>query len=194
MSLSDHLKERLAKRPRKQIKWKREPEILLHPNVPKPLHGLAPRVILGEAWWNKERRKAYESTNFHCIACGIHKFDTKMGWLEGHEFYRINYRKGTVTYIRTVPLCTECHQYIHSGRLQMLVESGQMTKKEYEEIIKRGVKVLEEAGIEIAPPYDGPVADWKEWVLIVNGKSYPAPHQSEEDWKKFHNLTQGKDI
>lgn len=36
------------------------PELLLHNNIPKPMHGVAPRVVLGQKWWDRERRECYE--------------------------------------------------------------------------------------------------------------------------------------
>lgn len=38
---------------------KLKPEILCQPNVPTPLHGMAPRVVFGESWWNMKRQAAY---------------------------------------------------------------------------------------------------------------------------------------
>lgn len=36
---------------------KLKPEILCQPNVPTPLHGMAPRVVFGESWWNMKYRQ-----------------------------------------------------------------------------------------------------------------------------------------
>lgn len=55
----------------------RYPWLLLHPNIPKPLHGLAPRVIKGEKWFNQTKREAKAKLNQHCWACGVHKYDAK---------------------------------------------------------------------------------------------------------------------
>ena len=99
-----------------------EPQLLLAPNVPKPLHGLAPRVILGQAWWDKTRRAAYKQTNYHCLACGVHKTRaTYHAWLEGHEVYSVNYELGRAKYVRSVALCQFCHNSIHDGLLKALL-------------------------------------------------------------------------
>lgn len=159
------------------------PSILLHPQIPKPMHGMAPRVVLGQAWWDKERQAAYASTNFHCEACGVPKWEAKYHqWLEGHEIYEIDYKKGTMTYKRACPLCHYCHNYIHSGRLQWLFDTQRINHHKYASILIHGDAVLAAAGLRKPIPYDGPIAPWSAWRLIINGKQYKGKFKNYEDW------------
>jgi len=94
------------------------PEILCHPNVPKPLHTIAPRTIMGNGWWNRIRLEVYKRYDYHCAACGVHKTRAmRFKRLEAHEFYEVDYHTGTVTVKSLEPLCNYCHMFIHSGRL-----------------------------------------------------------------------------
>ena len=49
--------------------YKLRPELLLHPNIPKVLHGVAPRVVLGAKWWDAERRACYERAELKGDTC-----------------------------------------------------------------------------------------------------------------------------
>lgn len=178
--------------------WKAEPSLLLCPNVPKPMHGLAPRVVLGQPWWNKERRAAYESTNFHCAACGVHQYDAKSRqWLEGHEWYDIDYRRGLMTYVRTVPLCNYCHNYIHDGRMKALLDAGKLHHSKYAAILQHGDRILREAGLSKAHRIDrdeamkkmilnGEVADWSKWHLVIGRTRYKGLFDSLQEWIDYH--------
>lgn len=180
------LPERIRKALRKRvlIEWKHRPEILTSPNIPQPMHGLAPRTILGENWWNRTRRACYKSTNFHCIACGVHKYQARnRQWLEGHEVYDIDYLLGRMTFVEVVPLCTFCHNYIHDGRLRWLLETGKVHHAKYAAIIQHGDKVLREAGL-IRETYNGPTADWEDWRLVIDGAEYEPLYKSFEDWRR----------
>jgi hypothetical protein len=157
---------------------------LLSVNIPKPLHGVAPRVILGSAWWDKTRKEAYRSTFYHCIACGVYKHQARFRkWLEGHELYTVDYLIGRSYYLETVPLCHCCHNYIHSGRLQSLLEQNEISIKKYVAIQQHGDAVLEQAGLSKPPVYNGPFAPWEDWRLVLDGKEYGPKYKNEKEWE-----------
>jgi len=97
------------------------PELLQHPNIPRGLAGVNPRTLIGQEWWDIERRLAYEQNNYCCWACGIHgtqdPFESR---LEAHEAYEFNYPAKEARFVETVALCHSCHSFIHSGRLLAL--------------------------------------------------------------------------
>ena len=176
--------------------WTVKPELLLHPNIPKPLHGVAPRTVLGLNWWNRERRKVYASTFFHCEACGVHKQGAKSRqWLEAHEVYEIDYERGRMVYLRSVPLCHHCHNYIHDGRLQWLLKEGKISHAKYVSILQHGEEVLRKAGLNKQNRIDrdaqasemiinGTMAPWSQWRLVIESVEYPPMFNSYEEWLK----------
>lgn len=176
--------------------WTVKPELLLHPNIPKPMHGVAPRTVLGDNWWNRERRKCYATTLFHCEACGVHKQDAKSRqWLEAHEVYDIDYRLGKMVYVRSTPLCHYCHNYIHDGRLQWLLREGKIPHAKYASIIQHGEGVLRKAGlfkqaridrdaVAVEMVLNNSMAPWASWRLVVEGVEYPPLFNSYEEWLK----------
>ena len=162
------------------------PEILLCENIPGPMQGLAPRVIFGKKWWDKTRKEAYRSTLYHCAACGVYKGEAKFRpWLEGHELYHIDYRRGRMIYLETVPLCHCCHNYIHSGRLKILLTQGKISHKKYTEIIKHGDTILFSIGLRRPRPYSGPRPTHSKWRLVINDQEYP-PISDRPSRRKFH--------
>jgi len=181
--LADRLREALKNR--QPAVWKQRPEILLCPQIPKPMHSVAPRLILGSVWWNETRQAAYRSTDYHCVACGVHKTCAKgPKWLEGHELYRIDYAVGRMVYLETVPLCHYCHNYIHAGRLEALLDADKITDEKYEAILSHGDAVLKAAKERRPLVYNGFVAVWKRWRLVINGKEYPPVYRDYEAWLK----------
>ena len=188
--LAEKLRKTLKPRPR--VEWEIQPQILLHPNIPKPMHGVAPRVVLGLNWWNRERLLSYKSTDFHCQACGVHKLYAKYHqWLEAHELYDIDYAKGRMKYLRSVPLCHFCHNYIHDGRLQMLLDRGEIHHAKFVAIIKHGDSVLKAAGIKKLSHekrdeliLNGPLAEWSKWRLVIGRKHYKPLYNSYEEWSE----------
>lgn len=165
---------------------KLRPEILLHPNIPKPLHGLAPRTILGQEWWDQQRKAAYAATQNRCAACGVHKSEAKYhNWLEAHELYDINYKKGLMTFKEVVAICHSCHNYIHSGRMGMMVQQGTMTEEKMNDITKHGDAILKKAKLK-KPETPDYCADWGDWRLRLYNKDYEGMFKSFDDWYEFY--------
>lgn len=163
---------------------KTRPEILLHPQIPPPLHGLVPRVILGQEWWDKTRKAVAALTGGHCLACGVHKGDAKEHqWLEGHELYEIDYAAGRMTYIETVPLCHWCHNFIHAGRMQ----KNQMSILKLEDITEHGNKILNTAGLKKLKSGKIQAAQWADWRLVLFGQEYAPLCKSVVEWKKKYS-------
>ena len=119
-----------------------KPELLLHPSIPPKLHGVNPRTIRGEEWWDATRKAAYAANNYHCEACGVHQLDAEYKQvLEAHECYEYDVSTYTAKMVSVVALCLSCHQFIHWGRLSK-VKGRTYLKK----IILRGLDILYLAG------------------------------------------------
>jgi hypothetical protein len=198
--LSDGLKRKLAGKVLEPppATWKRRPEVLLQCNVPQPLHGMAPRTVLGSNWWNETRQACYRSTDYHCQACGVAKhLAAGRPLLDCHEEYEIDWVKGRMKYIGCVPLCQRCHAYIHDGRLRALMEKGEITQQHYCTVIQHGERVLREAGLKRLNQDDReeaielslggkPICPWEKWRLVIGRKTFPPKFKTREEWEAYH--------
>lgn len=182
------------------------PEILTHPNIPKPLHGLNPRTIMGQEAWDVTRQQVYAQSNYYCVACGVHKSQA-LGpkWLEAHEYYKFDYANGRIEIEKIVALCHYCHNFIHSGRLQMIM-GKEKTEEECKAILERGFEILSENdlkcfygtfdfalelkawtfGVLPAMPPECDV-EWSDWRLVYEGKEYKPIFNSYEEWLQHYS-------
>ena len=182
------------------------PIILSAPNIPKPLHGLNPRSIMGREKWDVIRREVYQSTNQHCAACGVHKADAILHqWLEAHEIFSINYRAGVAELVEIVPLCHFCHSFIHSGLLRMKARKKEVTADHVRSVMRHGCSVLVTVAsgmfrgtadlcdlvsvgrgmIPIMPTPKG-VADWGKWRMRWDGVEYCGKYKSQREWQRAY--------
>ena len=186
MSLSDSMKKVLAQ----EANLKLRPEILLLERIPDALHGLAPRVIMGQIWWDRTRRKVYEDAHWHCQACGVHKRQAKgpNQWLDAHEVYETDYLLGKMVFKEIVALCPWCHAFIHTGRQENLLKQGKITKKEFDAIQAHGNESLRKAGLKKKPPVDVEQlsVEWSDWRLVIGDKEYEPIHKDRAAWEKFY--------
>jgi hypothetical protein len=187
---------------------KQRPKLLSSTHIPKPLHGLNPRILLGKTWWDKKRQEVYASTDFHCACCGVPKADAKKHkWLEAHEIVTVNYSTGICEIKEIVPLCHYCHMFIHSGFLYstMGTKSGN-SKAEIKKILKHGFKLLNAYGLECYPTtfqmakefevdtypcraYSMPKSKlpWKAYTLLFQGKTYKSKFKNANEWRKYYS-------
>ena len=164
-----------------------DPTLLCDPNIPKPLHGIAPRLICGEVWWTNQRFDAYERAGFRCQACGAAKAEVKgeRKRLEAHERYDYDYVKGQLTFKGIVALCPFCHSFIHSGRLSVLLHEGKITRRQYAAVYEHGEAILRRAGLfdKWASRHEhGCNVPWQDWRLVCFGKAYGPSSRCMEDW------------
>lgn len=117
--------------------------IITMPNVPRPLHGMPPRKIMGQSNWDKMRKRCYYDAGYKCEACGA---EPEKGGLDAHELYDIDWTKGTSTFVRCVALCKKCHSFIHSGRLITLYKQGNplYTREYLMSVVEHGFKLIKE--------------------------------------------------
>ena len=190
------------------------PEILTHPNIPKPLHGLNPRTIKGKEWWDIERSVAYARDNYHCTACFTPASKAKyFQYLEAHELYKYDLYNYTLTFVEAVALCHSCHNFIHSGRMWALYEKDQITKAKITDILKHGFIVLKrhnlkpfigtqvinlklkgksnEEIIKKLKLKDSDLVDdidtWNKWRLIIDEVEYEGNFKNFNEWETYYS-------
>lgn len=183
------------------------PFLLLHPNIPKPLHGLAPRVILGDTWWRQQKAEARKKSGNRCVTCGVSPGQAKYHqWLETHEVYNI-YSTGRVVFRTSIALCHSCHNYIHDGRMQVLIERNEFPKDKYLDILNHGNKILSDwmgEDIKFKKPFDGLVefkylentpflkwersdCEWGDYHLVLYDQRYDSKFKSYKEWEEFYS-------
>ena len=87
--------------------------LITMPNIPKPLHGINPRMIMGEDNWDQLRMKCYIDSSYKCEICGK-LLDDKT--IQLHELYKVSRKEKYALFERFIPVCILCHNGIHSGR------------------------------------------------------------------------------
>ena len=132
-------------------KWTAPPKndvrLLGMPNIPHPLQGpnLQPRTLVGSSNWERIRKQCYADAGYKCEICGYeHQVPAD---LHAHEFYDIDYEKGTSTFKGVACLCRRCHLYfIHSGRALTMYKHGDslFSKERLLDGVEHGFKLISE--------------------------------------------------
>lgn len=80
--------------------------LIAMPNIPRPLHGVNPRTILGGPTWNRMRRRCYAMAENTCEICGAKPENLRHR--HGHEVYEIDYVNGTAKFVKVFCVCSLC--------------------------------------------------------------------------------------
>ena len=97
--------------------------LIAMPNIPKPLHGVAPRTVLDHRTWDHMRKFAYAQAENTCEICG--EKPENLRHRHGHEVYEIDYKKGVAKFVRVFCVCALDHlACIHTGRAITLYKQG----------------------------------------------------------------------
>jgi hypothetical protein len=127
----------------KKVNKQLQPGLLGQGTIPKPLHGINPRTIMGASAWSKLRVNIINDSPY-CKACGK---DTLV--LDLHEDYAINYVEGSLILKQYVPLCKTCHSFIHSGLLTVLISNSDISIFKGQQIIQHGLNICRDNKIKV---------------------------------------------
>ena len=121
--------------------------LITMPNVPRPLHGLAPRKIMGDSTWDHVRKRCYYLAGYKCEVCGE---GLVKPYYAAHELYSYDYIEGIGQFERYIAICSKDHDFIHSGRMVTLFKSGNTfyPKSYVLEVVEKGFKLINEYNSE----------------------------------------------
>lgn len=161
-------------------------ELIMHPQIPKPLHGVAPRKMMGRAWWDDVRHRCYRTSGRQCACCGVY-FSQVEGYArpEAHEVYDIDYAKGRATFKEVVALCHWCHMSIHIGLVESLFHQGEMDFETYHKIQdhrEHHVKLALEEGYTYPDRTPGERVPWSDWRMVIDGQEFEPIFATYGDW------------
>lgn len=121
--------------------------IIAMPNIPTPIHGLAPRTVLGSGVWNHMRKRCYYMADYKSQISGIEldKSDSQRV-PNAHELYSYNYITGEALFVRAVCISPLEHNFIHSGRMLTMYKKGNplMPKQYVLKCLENGFKIIKE--------------------------------------------------
>lgn len=192
-------------------KWKAPNEngiqILTMPNIPHPLHGLAPRTIMGASRWKLTKTKEKMRADYHCEICGR---EFSINKLDVHEIYDVFYDERYSKFNRYVCACALCHQACHSGRnLALYTKGDKYTTKEYMlELAERTFRLVNQWNMQNIEKEPLKLCDtWLTWAKHPDLKEdienyidryeiefYKQPTDSwnEDNWDKWYLQYNGK--
>jgi len=109
--------------------------------------------------------------------------------------YEYRWEEHTLVFQGTMALCHACHNFIHSGRMQKMLEIGKLSRRVYGLIVAHGKGVLGRAGLEPYNDYPesfladwraGHAATWGKWKMVINGKEHYSPYKDLDEYEEAY--------
>lgn len=128
--------------------------------VPKPLWGSNPRMAMGNAAWDRVRRKVYADAGYICEICG------ETGQIDAHEVWEYDDESFIQRLVRLIALCKACHGIKHFAR-----SAAHLSKEEADKLCGHFVIVNGCTLDEFKDHFQTEMAKWKarsahkEWTL-----------------------------
>lgn len=163
------------------------PEILLQ-ELPKPLHTITPRFIMGGDKWSKAKRQAAASNNYCCWCCGVNINDTTPNRLEGSPIIHTEFEWKIVYFRGVAAVCYKCNSFINLSSVRITEQKGLRESGFSQTIIHHGaalVNVLQKIE-NINNAYA--INDFKNWRYNFDGVEYSSRFDSNDDYNAFFNL------
>jgi uncharacterized protein YlaI len=98
--------------------------------LPFCLHGKAPRTFIKDSEWRKISAKTREVNK--CCICGEETTS-----LDAHELYSYDLKTKIIKLEKLLPLCKDCHNTIHIGRVRIMISQGTYPYDEIERLENR---------------------------------------------------------
>ena len=118
--------------------------LLAAPIMHFSVHEVEPREIMRGCDWNRLKKAIQDRANHHCEICGryVSHSKTDHDWIVAHEAYDIDKTNRLYKLIGVYGICKQCHDFIHLGRLNALLQAGHVTNEYYDEVIDRAEYLL----------------------------------------------------
>ena len=108
------------------------------------VHEVEPREIMRGRDWNRLKKAAQERADHHCEICGRYVSHSKADhdWINAHKAYEIDKENHLYKLVGVYGICRQCHDFIHLGRLNALLQAGHATNEYYDDVIDRAEHLL----------------------------------------------------
>lgn len=120
--------------------------------VPKPLWGSNPRNAMGDAAWDRVRKKVYSDAGYHCEIC-----DASDVILQAHEVWDYDDVDFVQRLVRLLALCKPCHGVKHFARSRI-----HCTEDELDALIRHFMAVNVCDAKALQDHYRSEMGKWKE--------------------------------